>query len=53
MIEIQAISKPGYYTTPEFSGGGLNASWIGSGTRLLGLPEQFDPVMFDRLSTLR
>ncbi len=49
MIEFQAINNPGYHTTPEFTGQPVAARWVGKGAQILGLPEQFDQVMYDRL----
>jgi conjugative relaxase-like TrwC/TraI family protein len=49
MIEFQSINNPGYHLQPEFSGSPVDARWVGKGTQLLGLPDQFDPVMYERL----
>ena len=49
MIEFNHISNPGYHPTPEFEGGKVNAKWVGSGKQLLGLPDEFDPAMYQRL----
>ena len=49
MIEFQPINNPGYHLTPEFTGHDVAARWVGKGAQILGLPEQFDPVMYERL----
>ena len=49
MIEFQKVGDFGYYLTPEFEGEQVNIRWGGKARELLGLPEEFDPVMFERV----
>ena len=49
MIEFQSINNPGYHLQPEFTGQQVDVRWVGRGTELLGLPERFDPLMYERL----
>ena len=49
MIEFQKVGDLGYYLTPEFEGEKVNIRWGGKAVQLLGLPEEFDPVMFERV----
>ena len=49
MIEFQPINNPGYHLQPEFTGREVVALWVGKGAELLGLPDRFDPLQYERL----
>ena len=49
MINTQKLGDLGYYQMPEFAGEEAAIRWGGKGIRLLGLPDEYDPVMFERI----